>query len=164
MRPASIDRREFLTSGLTFAGTALLGGSALACSSDQLRAPSPRSAVRGRTVNRDEDLAEPPIISSVGGLLSAAITCGTAPTLVGGRLAHEAVTYNGSFPGPTLWARQGDTIDLGFTNRIVFDQANDKPGYGRPPRDANATNLHFHGLHISPLGSADNMLVTVQPN
>jgi suppressor of ftsI len=164
MRPALIDRREFLTSGLTLVGTAVLGGSTLACSSDQPLAPQPLDLATAKAVIRDEDLADPPILSSVGGLLSAAITCGTVPTMVGGRLAREAVTYNGLFPGPTLWARQGDTLDLGFTNRIVFDQASDKPGYGRPPRDVNATNLHFHGVHVSPLGSADNMLVMVQPN
>lgn len=164
MSSPPIDRREFLTSGITFAGTALLGGSALACSSDRLLAPALRRSTLGTTVIRDADLAEPPIISSTGGLLSAAITCSTIPTSVGGRMVHEPVTYNGTFPGPTLWARPGDTIDLGFTNRIVFDQADEKPGYGRPPRSGNITNMHFHGLHVSPIGSADNMLVKVSPN
>ena len=49
----------------------------------------------------------------------------------------QPVTYNGSFPAPTLWVRPGDLVNLRFTNRIVFGQAESKPGYGRLPRHAN---------------------------
>jgi FtsP/CotA-like multicopper oxidase with cupredoxin domain len=60
--------------------------------------------------------------------------------------------------------RPGDTIDISFTNRIVFDQAEEHEGYGRKPRGNRTTNLHYHGMHIPPTGTADNMLVTVPPN
>jgi FtsP/CotA-like multicopper oxidase with cupredoxin domain len=55
-------------------------------------------------------------------------------------------------------------IDITFTNRIVFDQTESKPGYGKPPRETNTTNLHYHGMHVSPLGTADNMLLMVRAN
>lgn len=126
--------------------------------------PGSRSNPNRVVRSRDGDLAEPRVISSVGGALRASIACATIPTVIGGRHALEAVTYDGTFPAPTLWVRPGDTIDLTFTNRIVFDQTDTKPGYGRPPRSSNDASLHYHGLHISPLGSADNMLLMVPAN
>jgi FtsP/CotA-like multicopper oxidase with cupredoxin domain len=166
MSSSVIDRREFLASGIAIAGAALLGASATACSSDEPLAPAPPGAdpLAGRAAPREEDLVEPRVIASVGGVLTASLTATTHPVKVAGRTAREPVTYDGTFPGPTLWVHPGDTIDLTFVNRIVFDQADTKPGYGRPPRETNASNLHFHGMHVPPTGSADNMLVVVQPN
>jgi FtsP/CotA-like multicopper oxidase with cupredoxin domain len=162
-----IDRREFLASGLTFAGASVLGASAVSCFSDRTVAPAvlePDRPDAAQLAKSDGDLAEPSVISSVGGLLSAAIVAETRPVSVAGRQVLQPVTYNGSFPGPTLWARPGDLIDIRFTNKIVFDQAETKPGYGRPPRTSNMADLHYHGMHVSPLGTADNMAVMVPAN
>lgn len=49
---------------------------------------------------------------------------------VGGRQV-ELLTYNGSFPGPTLRMREGDMVQIEFTNSL-----------------SEETNLHFHGLHV----------------
>ena len=164
MYSSRVDRRQFLTSGLGFAGAALLGSSLHGCSPDEILISSPAVTGPRYTKPLDSDLVEPEAIQSVGAILTAAIVATTRPVTVAGRRVHEAVTYNGTFPGPTLLVRPGDMIDLTFTNRIVFDQADTKPGYGKPPREANTTNLHYHGMHLSPIGSADNMLVTVRPN
>jgi FtsP/CotA-like multicopper oxidase with cupredoxin domain len=56
------------------------------------------------------------------------------------------LTYNGVFPGPLLRAREGERLRVRLINRL------DEP-----------TNLHFHGLHVSPAGNADNVFVEVQP-
>ena len=157
-----IDRREFLASGLALAGATLLGVSA--CSPEDGVAPSPPTpsdADLSGAVALEGDLFEPRVLSSLGGILSADITCSTRPVKVAGRQVLQPVTYNGTFPGPTLWVRPGDMVDIRFTNKIVFDQADTKPGYGRPPRPSNMTNLHYHGMHVPPTGTADNMLVSV---
>ena len=164
MLPRRVDRRQFVISGFTLAGSTILAGAA-GCSADEITSiPASTGSSLEHSALADSDLAEPPVIQSIGGRLSAGITCGTTPVWVGGRRAREPVTYNGIFPAPTLSVRPGDTIDLTFSNKIVFDQAETKPGYGRPPRTSHTTNLHFHGMHVSPGGTADNMLVMVSAN
>ena len=164
MSTRPVNRREFITSGCTVAGAALLG--AAGCAADDPVAPLASSAADRKPTNKpssDGDLTEPRVIASVGGVLTATITASTNPALVGGRLVKQPVTYDGTFPAPTLWVHPGDTIDLTFVNKIVFDQAGTQPGYGRPPRVANLANLHYHGMHVSPIGEADNMLLMVEP-
>ena len=55
-----------------------------------------------------------------------------------------AYTYNGTTPGPTLRVRPGDTLSIRLVNRL-----------------GETTNLHTHGLHVSPSGHADNVFVSV---
>ena len=165
MYSTRVDRRHFVASGLGLAGAALLGTSLSGCSPDDILNPSSSPALEPRPIRSlDGDLFEPQVIRSAGGSLAVGITCATRPVTVAGRRVHQAVTYNGSFPGPTLVVRPGDMIDIKFTNRIVFDEADVEDGYGRPPRKTNAANLHYHGMHLSPMGTADNMLVMVHPN
>jgi FtsP/CotA-like multicopper oxidase with cupredoxin domain len=63
-----------------------------------------------------------------------------------GQQQGTLMTYNGQIPGPRLEAKPGDTVSIRFTNRL-----------------SQATNLHFHGLHIPPTGKADNIFVSVPP-
>lgn len=53
-------------------------------------------------------------------------------------------TYNGLLPGPAIDARPGDRIRLQFRNEL-----------------SEPTNLHFHGLHVSPEGRADNAMLSI---
>ena len=57
-----------------------------------------------------------------------------------------AETYNGSLVGPTLHVVPGQRVTLKLTNKL-----------------GTATNLHFHGMHLSPKGSADNIMLSAQP-
>ncbi|MEK7215211.1 MAG: multicopper oxidase domain-containing protein [Chloroflexota bacterium] len=43
----------------------------------------------------------------------------------------EAVTYNGTVPGPTIRATEGDTLRVTLVNKLQQD-----------------TSIHWHGLHI----------------
>jgi FtsP/CotA-like multicopper oxidase with cupredoxin domain len=56
------------------------------------------------------------------------------------------LTYNGRFPGPLIRAREGERLLVRLTNRLK-----------------EPTNLHFHGLHVSPTANHDNIFVEVQP-
>ncbi len=90
-------------------------------------------------------LAEPPVISSHDHVLSATLVARRTEVTVGGRRVL-AKTYNGRLVGPTLAAQPGDRVVIRLVNRLT-----------------EPTNLHFHGLHVSPAGHADNIYVSVAP-
>ncbi|WP_245919788.1 multicopper oxidase family protein [Melittangium boletus] len=73
-------------------------------------------------------------------------------------------SYNGRLLGPTIEARPGDTLNIMLHNMLPPDP-NPAPPPGMPnrPHGFNLTNLHFHGMHVSPSGNADNMMVEVGP-
>lgn len=62
--------------------------------------------------------------------------------------------YNGLVPGPLLVAEPGDTIKITLKNNL-------KPSSVAPSAPEQPTNLHTHGLHVSPVGAGDNVLVSV---
>lgn len=86
---------------------------------------------------------EPAELRSQHGVLRATVPVDETVVEVGGARVR-AKTYRGSFPGPTLRVRPGDTIELRVVNRL-----------GEP------TNLHEHGFHVSPIGISDNVLRTM---
>jgi FtsP/CotA-like multicopper oxidase with cupredoxin domain len=93
-----------------------------------------------------ESLAEPETLHSENGLLRVRLEVAETTVTLAGRSAHM-LTYNGTVPGPTLRLRPGDRLQVELVNRLSVP-----------------TNLHTHGLHVSPKGNADNTLdVHVHP-
>jgi suppressor of ftsI len=90
--------------------------------------------------------AEPPVLHSQNGVLTATLTESEGPAVVGDTLVANAWTYNNSYVGPTLEVNPGDLLDLTIVNQL-----------GQP------TNLHTHGLHVSPLGNSDDVLLDIEP-
>jgi FtsP/CotA-like multicopper oxidase with cupredoxin domain len=90
-------------------------------------------------------LTEPDTLRSAEGVLQVRLEAAEGPVTVSGRKA-TVLRYNGSLPGPTLRLRPGDRLQVTLVNRL-----------------ADPTNLHVHGLHVSPEGSGDNVFVAVQP-
>jgi len=68
------------------------------------------------------------------------------------------LTYNGQFPGPTIRARRGETMRVQLRNALPFTTAKNILGHTK-----NITNLHTHGLHVSPNEPADSMMVQLKP-
>lgn len=71
-------------------------------------------------------------IVSQEGLLELSLTAKAQMQEAAGQ-SFSRLTYNGQSPGPILEAKAGDTVRLTLVNEL------DSP-----------TNLHYHGLHISP--------------
>lgn len=71
-------------------------------------------------------------ISSVEGLLDLSLTARAQTQVIAGK-SLNLLAYNGQVPGPILEARAGDTVRLTLVNEL-----------------SSSTNLHYHGLHISP--------------
>ncbi|MFB2917577.1 multicopper oxidase domain-containing protein [Aerosakkonema funiforme] len=61
--------------------------------------------------------------------------------------------YNGTIPGPMIITEPGDTLNIRLENYLE-DSALGKE---------ITTNLHTHGLHVSPVGYGDNVLIGVNP-
>ena len=57
-----------------------------------------------------------------------------------------AMVYNGSLLGPTYHVFPGDKVVVNFVNNLN-----------------ESTNIHWHGLHVSPANVSDNVLLDVPP-
>jgi suppressor of ftsI len=58
----------------------------------------------------------------------------------------EGMLYNGAYIPPLLRVRPGDALVVRLNNRLT-----------------EMTNLHFHGLNVSPRANSDNVFVHVHP-
>ena len=92
-----------------------------------------------------ESFRQPPALGSSGGILEANLEAAPGLFPLAGRQAG-ALGYNGGIPGPTLRLRAGEVLRLKLVNKL-----------------ADPSNLHLHGLHVSPQGNGDNAFVTVDP-
>lgn len=107
-------------------------------------APPPTTAQQEAGMTPGQPLVEP-----------TALNTATPPTLrlrlvaepkrfdISGKMVWGE-SYNGDYVGPTLHLVPGEHLVLTLVNKL-----------------STATNLHFHGLHVSPSGSADNPEISV---
>jgi FtsP/CotA-like multicopper oxidase with cupredoxin domain len=75
-------------------------------------------------------------------------------------------SYNGALVGPTLVAKPGDLLKIQLKNSLPLESNSDQhgsTGAGNIPHGFNTTNLHTHGLHVSPAGNSDNVLLQIPP-
>ncbi len=91
-----------------------------------------------------EPLGLPPELASRQGRLAVDLTAAPGASLAG--RPASAWGYNGSSPGPTLRLRPGDELAVRLRNGL------DQP-----------TNLHTHGLRVSPEGNSDNPFIHIAP-
>ena len=83
------------------------------------------------------------LYKSSNGLLEVDLEASSSRIDLGGKPAY-LLTYNGQIPAPRLEAKAGDTIRIRFTNNL-----------------SQPTNLHYHGLHVTPNGNADNAFLDI---
>ena len=78
-------------------------------------------------------------------------------------------SYGGCKSGPLLELHPGNTLRLHLFNDLSAD---DPSCYANPPVGLglfsgvgcfNTINLHTHGLHVSPAGNSDNVLLNIAP-
>lgn len=91
-----------------------------------------------------EPITEPEVLSSEDGVLALTLTAAPGVSLAGRRTS--ALGYGGGSPGPTLRLRPGDVLRIRLVNQL------DQP-----------TNLHTHGLHVSPRDNGDNPFLSIEP-
>ena len=92
---------------------------------------------------------DPPQLRSRDGVLHVTLNVVRKKVQMGGR-SVLATTYNGNYAGPTMHVKLGDRIIVKVVNlagKLTYQD----------------TNLHFHGLHVSPKSPGDNIFVHIPP-
>jgi len=96
-----------------------------------------------------QEFRDPPVLRSRDGVLNVTLNVVRKKVRLAGR-SLVATTYNGNYAAPTLRVKVGDTINVTLVN--TAGKLTNQP-----------TNLHFHGLHVSPNVPHDNIFVHVEP-
>lgn len=107
-----------------------------------------------------EILRNPPDLpnqSQTPGLVEVSIDSKVAQVNLNGMTAN-LYTYNGSIPGPTLRVKRGDRLKVNYKNSLPVTNTLNLLGHER-----DATNLHTHGFHVSPMGNSDNVMLSFKP-
>jgi FtsP/CotA-like multicopper oxidase with cupredoxin domain len=154
MTARQVSRRQAIGLGVGAATAGALGGSVLARGSQEALA-----AVTGRI---GRELPQPRVLRSAHGELAVQLTTRPGVVDMGAPQLVRTWTYNGAVPGYTWDVRPGDTIRVHLRNRL--------PKLHHPPvmrmdrpHEWTTTNLHTHGLHVSPSGLADNIFRVIPP-
>jgi FtsP/CotA-like multicopper oxidase with cupredoxin domain/peroxiredoxin len=80
----------------------------------------------------------------------------------------ERLCYNGAPTGPTIRVKRGQKFGILVDNALhgPIDPGPDPLDKGEPwevPHGLCTTNLHVHGLHVSPSGNSDNVYLHFDP-
>lgn len=133
-------RRRLMAIGIAAAVAALLTTTV----SDASKAGPPSTAQEERGMRSGLPFVDPPVLKPGPNHSLRLVARPTLFDLSGRKVWGDS--YNGSFVGPTLQLAPGEHVTLRFVNRL------------RVP-----SNLHFHGMHISPSGASDNPFIQVNP-
>ncbi|HKE87254.1 MAG TPA: multicopper oxidase family protein [Vicinamibacterales bacterium] len=98
------------------------------------------------------DLVEPQIITANRGIVELTLEARPSVVTVAGQTFVSNV-YNGQYTPPVFRLRRGEELHLTLANRTG-------------PADiqidgTQATNLHYHGMSVSPLPPADDIYITI---
>jgi FtsP/CotA-like multicopper oxidase with cupredoxin domain len=104
--------------------------------------PSPANLPASAAV---EPLRTPPEFRSENGRLDVTLEARAGPVMLG-KFQINGATYNGAYGGPVLRVKPGDVLHLKLVNHL-----------------RQATNMHFHGMEVSPQGHGDNAMHMVGP-
>lgn len=163
----TLSRRQLLAGG-GIAGAAVLAGCASESASTEASATT--SATPSATTPPAPSLVpQPEVRRSADGVLATTLTCQSGPVDVGGRQL-DGHTYEAATPGPTLRLDPGDSLQISLVNQLdstagggmgMGPGGGGGGGGGMQMGSGAATNLHTHGLHVSPEGNQDNVFLMV---
>jgi len=137
MSTTPYSRRDFLRLSWTLAAGVALPPALQGClGSDDNTTPIPT-----------ETFVEPQILSSVNGKLDITLKLAYLKTTLNGKSVMLRNMY-GTIPAPTLRVNAGDTLRILLVNQLPANSPSTEPATHL--RYPNSTNLHTHGLHVSP--------------
>lgn len=144
-------RRSFLYSAAAGGVATFLSG----CGSDTATnlAPSPNAA----------GFVQPPVLTGGNSpVLQTSLTTRFAQNVVAGRSILTR-TYEGRIGGPTIRTRPGQVLRINLINQFPIDTRFPRLPDENTPHEFNKTNIHTHGLHVSPQGNSDNIFLEIAP-
>ncbi|MDH4983958.1 multicopper oxidase family protein [Hyphomicrobium sp. D-2] len=100
------------------------------------------------------EIAEPPSLRPVNGVLDVTLTAKPARVEVAGRTLLTNV-YNDLYIPPVLRLRRGDELRLKFVNETGQSDLGVK--------HRQVSNVHYHGMAIPPVQPADDIYMLVPP-
>jgi FtsP/CotA-like multicopper oxidase with cupredoxin domain len=111
------------------------------------------SGGKSRNGHGSRGFPQPQVRRSSHGVLQTTLQAAIVRNLVqdpttGETRAIETPTYEGTIPGPTLRLKPGDTLDILLDNQLPLNPAQQR--MGGFPHDPSTTNLHTHGMTVSP--------------
>jgi len=95
--------------------------------------------------SQDHVFANPPMLSSRDGRLDVDLVASPGTYTINGH-QFQGMLYNSAYIPPVWRVRLRDTLTVTLHNRL-----------------SEPTNLHFHGLGVSPLGNGDNIFLHLRP-
>ena len=95
--------------------------------------------------DRGQQFTNPVILSSRDGQLHVDLVAADAAYAIDGH-QFQGMLYNGQYVPPLWRVRAGDILTVTLHNQL-----------------AEETNLHFHGLCVSPLNNGDNVFLHINP-
>jgi FtsP/CotA-like multicopper oxidase with cupredoxin domain len=181
-KPA-LSRRKLLAAGAGAAAAAALSpfGARPALGQHDHYPEEPDKAMGPMDVNFEahgEDFEHPLTMISRAGEMVQNLIVRPADKMVrqldGTMRVEQTRTYNGTVPGPTFQVTPGTKLSFTLFNRLPAnpDQAMCHELMGQnQPNCFNTTNLHTHGLHVSPSSkqvngstlASDDVLIELQP-
>ncbi len=116
--------------------------------------------------NNGDDFPQPREINSKNGVLRTVLETLLATNFIENSETGEldqvnTPTYNEDLIGPTLRIKPGDSIQIDLINN--FPENPEEQRLGAFPKDPFTTNLHTHGLTVSPDGISDNVFRLMEP-
>ena len=157
-----ISRRQALRYGLG-AGAALALPSVLGACSDDGSKPSGGGNRNSKgNGGAAKDLPYPRVLSSHDGVLALTLTATPAVVDIGAPKMASTWTYDLVVPGHTWEIRGGDTLKVDLVNGLPALPDGHPVDLTRP-HEWTTTNLHTHGLHVSPAPGADNVFLELPP-
>jgi len=112
------------------------------------------------------EFPQPKEIKSENGLLDTSLEVKITPNTIADPVSGEVreintPTYDGTLTGPTLRVKPGDTMLIDIVNNLPEYPPSQR--MGAFPHDPFTTNLHTHGLTVSPDGISDNVFRKMEP-
>ena len=172
---SSLNRREFIVAGAAAASALVIPKSAQAnpglSKGGTLLAQAPQTCPPSLTKPSDKSFSQPKIIYSeqTGDYCTLTSTLNVveksysdqtppADTFVRAFQEEGAEDTPALAPGPTLCVNPGDKIQLLIDNQLT-SEADCLSGHDdtklNQPNCFNTINMHFHGLHVSPMSQTD---------